>query len=196
MSKRLEQFIRDNREELDDAEPGEHIWEGLKQHWQLPSARKKIVTIGFLKWSVAAVVLISAGIGFFYYSGSQRGSLDPQQQAIANKNDLYNLLKEVDPGRTEEMYHFARLIELRQEELKRNSKEHPDLYKKFVDDVNKLDSAYVMLKKEWASNGNSEQLLEAMILNLRLQTELLNQQLQIIKQVNQSKNYGDENKNI
>jgi len=37
------------------------------------------------------------------------------------------------------------------------------------------------------SNPNREQLLEAMIQNLKLQTELLNQQLLIIQKIKQAK---------
>ena len=72
-------------------------------------------------------------------------------------------------------------------ELKEIEKENPNLYKKFVTDINKLDSSYNALKKELPENPNREQLLEAMIENLRLQTEILNQQLSIINQIKASK---------
>jgi hypothetical protein len=49
------------------------------------------------------------------------------------------------------------------------------------------------LQKQLPKNPNHEQLLEAMIQNLQLQMKLLNQQLDIIKQINHSKKSAYEN---
>jgi len=43
------------------------------------------------------------------------------------------------------------------------------------------------LQHELPKNPNKEQIIEAMIQNLQLQMELLNHQLDIIKQINHSK---------
>jgi hypothetical protein len=87
----------------------------------------------------------------------------------------------------EEMYHFAKLVEIKHKELKRIEKDEPLLYKQFAGDVNKLDSVYHSLEKQLPENPNREQLIEAMIQNLQLQMDLLNHQLTIIKQINHSK---------
>ena len=87
----------------------------------------------------------------------------------------------------EEMYHFARLVEIRHKELRKIEKDEPLLYKQFAGDVNKLDSVYQSLKQQLPQNANREQLIEAMIQNLQLQMDLLNHQLSIIKQINHSK---------
>ncbi|HLX92631.1 MAG TPA: hypothetical protein VKR32_13160, partial [Puia sp.] len=73
------------------------------------------------------------------------------------------------------------------DELKKIKKDEPLLYKQFSSDVYKLDTVYQSLKKQLPKNPNREQLLEAMIQNLQLQMELLNRQLNIIKQINNSK---------
>jgi len=87
----------------------------------------------------------------------------------------------------EEMYHFAKLVEIKHRELKTMSKDEPMLYKQFAGDVNKLDSVYHSLENKLSIKENSEEVLEAMIQNLQLQMQLLNHQLQIIKQLNHSK---------
>jgi len=87
----------------------------------------------------------------------------------------------------EEMTHYARLVELKHEELKSIEKDEPLLYKQFASDANRLDSVYHDLQKELPKNPNKEQLLEAMLQNLQLQMRLLNHQLDIIKQINHSK---------
>ena len=87
----------------------------------------------------------------------------------------------------EEMYHFAKLVEIKHRELKTMSKDEPLLYKQFAGDVNKLDSVYHSLEDKLSKKQNSEEVLEAMIQNLQLQMQLLNHQLSIIKQLNHSK---------
>jgi hypothetical protein len=87
----------------------------------------------------------------------------------------------------EEMYHYARLVEIKHKELKTIEKDEPLLYRQFAGDVNKLDSTYRLLEKQLPQNPNREQLLEAMLQNLQLQMGLLNHQLDIIKQINHSK---------
>jgi hypothetical protein len=87
----------------------------------------------------------------------------------------------------EEMIHYARLVELKHEELKSIGQDEPVLYKQFASDVYRLDSVYHDLQKELPNHPNKEQLLEAMLQNLQLQMGLLNHQLDIIKQINHSK---------
>jgi len=87
----------------------------------------------------------------------------------------------------EEMKHYARLVELKHEELKSIEKDEPLLYKQFASDASRLDSVYHNLQKELPNHPNKEQLLEAMLQNLQLQMGLLNHQLDIIKQINHSK---------
>jgi len=86
-----------------------------------------------------------------------------------------------------EMVYYAKIVEIKHDELKKIKKDEPLLYKQFSRDVSHLDSVYQSLKNELPKNPNREQLLEAMIQNLQLQMELLNHQLHIIKQINNSK---------
>ena len=87
----------------------------------------------------------------------------------------------------EEMYHYARLVEIKHNQLKAIEKDEPLLYRQFASDVNRLDSVYHNLQGQLPKNPNREQLLEAMLQNLQLQMQLLNHQLDIIKQINHSK---------
>jgi len=92
-----------------------------------------------------------------------------------------------DNSVNEEMYHYARLVEIKHNQLKSIEKDEPLLYRQFASDVNKLDSVYHNLQDQLPKNPNREQLLEAMLQNLQLQMQLLNHQLDIIKQINHSK---------
>ena len=94
---------------------------------------------------------------------------------------------DLNAAQNEEMYHYAKLVEIKQKELKTIEKDEPLLYKQFSMDVNRLDSAYHGLQQQLTKNPNREQILEAMLQNLQLQMGLLNHQLDIIKQINHSK---------
>lgn len=183
----LDNFIRDNREAFDGEEPSPRIWKDLQQQLQMEtkSAPKKnsgkLLTITIVKWSAAAAILVLAGLGVFHLIDK------PTSNGTAEVKTNGELLQKINPTYANEVYHFTQLIELKQSELKQIEKDNPELYQQFLGDISQLDSSYNILKKELPSNPNREQLLEAMIENLKMQTELLNQQLQIIQQIKQSK---------
>lgn len=197
MSKGLEQFMRDNRNQFDTDEPGERVWKNLEQELTAKDKTEPkqtpqggiISMLRIFRWTAAAAILILAGIGIYSLLNNRPGNnpvaVTPPQQNSPSVND--KLLKDINPGYAKEVVQFTRLIEQRQNELKEIEKVNPNLYKMFVADINKLDSSYNALKKELPENPNREQLLEAMIENLRLQTEILNQQLSIINQIKASK---------
>ncbi|MHA4810587.1 hypothetical protein ACX0G9_20950 [Flavitalea flava] len=137
--------------------------------------------------------------------GGTAGAKDPQQAGPDNtgitpatkeplnlashkpKDNFGETSEEPESVFKEEMYHYARLVEIKHKELKTIEKDEPLLYKQFAGDVNKLDSIYRTLEHQLPKNPNREQLLEAMVQNLQLQMGLLNHQLTIIKQINHSK---------
>ncbi|MEP6748344.1 MAG: hypothetical protein ABJB86_11505 [Bacteroidota bacterium] len=92
-----------------------------------------------------------------------------------------------DDASDKELYYYTKLVEIKQNEIKKIKKDEPLLYKQFAGDFNKLDSTFHTLKKQLPVNPNREQILEAMIQNLQYQEALLNQQLNIIKKINNTK---------
>jgi hypothetical protein len=222
MSNRLEQYVRDHREEFDGEEPDNKIWEGIRKDMGLaedPNKKKpaSVVRLYRATWAVAAaVVLLIAGTVWFLntrptsgnpaVAGNQRPAPQTTQPAnptpsVAQTPDSGQNLANSTPdvrkttpaeddltnSQNEEMYHYAKLVEIKHKELKIIEKDEPLLYQQFSMDVNKLDSAYHCLQNQLPKNPNREQILEAMLQNLQLQMGLLNHQLDIIKQINHSK---------
>jgi hypothetical protein len=196
MSSPMEKFIRDNREQFDSEEPRPRVWAQLEKQLAPAEKKGKVLAMKFLRLGVAAAILVLAGIGVFYLAFDKKGGDPSVAVTPVNENAPVvaqdKLLEEINPTYAKEVYHFTQLIELKQTELKQIEKDNPVLYKQFISDINKLDSSYYSLKNALPVNPNREQLLEAMIQNLRLQTELLNQQLNIIKQIKQSKSKTNE----
>jgi hypothetical protein len=227
MSSRLEQFVRDHREEFDGEEPDNKIWEKIRME-MAPQKKKPgiLVRLGRAGWAAAAAVVLVA-VGSVWYFNSRTPAVAPavvltrpapdstpavaaaggsetkpttttdstktmNQPTIASirpkeRNESPARVDQVENSMDEEMYHYARLVEIKQNQLKAIEKDEPLLYRQFASDVNKLDSVYHSLQSQLPKNPNREQLLEAMLQNLQLQMGLLNHQLDIIKQINHSK---------
>ena len=182
--KNIEEFIKNNREAFDSYEPGERVWKALESNFPESETRRPQVTaIAWMRWiAVAAIVLfLLAGV---YYFSRPVDQISPD--AVVQHHDI--------PAEyAEEVYHFTRLIGIKQKELNKLKKEEPELYKKFSTDIRRLDSSYQMLKTELPGNPNEELVLEAMIENLRIQIDLLNEQLSIIQKIKQTKNRDNGN---
>ena len=254
MSSRLEQFVRDHREEFDGEEPDNKIWERIRVDVE-PRKKKQglLVRLSRAGWVAAAAVVLLA-VGMVWYFSTRTATVTPAivQRTVPGTNTPAATTPETttpetttpagDSGRQsapvaattpakpdssgtasgptlagirprddretparaermessmdEEMYHYARLVEIKHNQLKAIEKDEPLLYRQFASDVSKLDSVYHSLQNQLPKNPNREQLLEAMLQNLQLQMGLLNHQLDIIKQINHSKKtaYEDAHK--
>jgi hypothetical protein len=167
--------------------------------------------------AAAVVVLMGLGVYYFISNSNNHNPLkqeiakgqpktnnlpvitprDSSVEAPVNKdkivpekvNDNAQLAKNEneDAAYNEEIIHYTRLVELKQNQLMKIKKDEPLLYQQFAGDINKLDSTFHTLKKQLPLNPNREQILEAMIQNLQFQEALLNQQLNIIKKINNTK---------
>ena len=235
MNSRLEQFVRDHREEFDGEEPDNKIWEKIRKDLN-PQKKKQgaLVRLGRAGWAAAAAAVLVAVGSVWYFSSrtttvapavvqntvpatttpattasdsgskpaavaattapnitpdSSKTTTQPTLASIRPKTAKESPSKadELENSMDEEMYHYARLVEIKQTQLKAIKKDEPVLYKQFSADVYKLDSVYHNLQNQLPRNPNREQLLEAMLQNLQLQMGLLNHQLDIIKQINHQK---------
>lgn len=106
----------------------------------------------------------------------------------AKKEDVPAGELETGSAVKEELFHYTRLIEIKQKEIATLKNNYPELFEQFSEDLTTLDHSYAALKHKYDEGWNSEQLLTAMIENLKLQTELLNKQLEITKKLKQQKN--------
>lgn len=176
MSKRLEDFIRDNREEFNDLEPRANLWgrieAELPEHFDEKKKDAKTFSLGFVL-RVAAIVVMAMGTGFFIYL----------QQKPVTVN-----LAQINPEYARQQAQYASLIAEKRNELKNVAKTDPQLYREFTAEIAKMDSTYRKLNKDLLTSPNQEAVLRAMIRNLQVQSEVLNQQLNVIQQFNEFKN--------
>jgi hypothetical protein len=187
MSKRLEDFIKTNSAEFDELEPGNDLWARIEKKLPateaaLPKKEAQTFSLGFVM-RVAAIIIVVMAIGFGFY--------------IKNPKPASVSLATVNPEYAKQQVHYASLIQSRRKELKVLTKSDPELYNEFSAEIAKMDSTYKKLNNDLQTSPNQEYVLRAMIRNLQIQTEVLNQQLQVIEQFNEQQNKAQhETKNI
>ncbi|MEP7255405.1 MAG: hypothetical protein ABI666_06490 [Ferruginibacter sp.] len=181
MNNKLKKFIWDNRKEFDDKVPSEKVWQNVEAAFTVKKKKKFILT-PLYKWSIAAAAVLLISIGIYWVMNKNKNKNTATE--YAGNTAVPDTITTIDAP---EVNQFAKLIALKQEELKSLAKEQPELYQRFTRDIDQLDSSYNILKKQLSATPNRELLLEAMIQNLQLQLNVLNQQLNIINQIKQKK---------
>ena len=171
---RLEKFIIDHRSEFDHDDPPQEIWERISREVKAVENKEKIRglnTFGWV-WKVAAVVFFVMTV---YLSVDKFSQLESNSLVVSNDSGFDEFLNA-------EQYYNG-IIEVKQQELNKALPKETDLNFDFNKDVAELDSMYLLLKEDFKFN-NDEHVIDAMIFNLRLRIEILDRQLQIIKNLN------------
>lgn len=146
-------------------DPGGHthqneIWQRIKD--DLNGSRKELI-----KWlSAASIVIIIASVSLYYIGKNRIKYLDYRnsEYTINQKTELK--LKET------EIYYNNLINELYLQALPFLSK-HPEIQKELSDDLLNLEKSYVDLKDDLHDNINNQEVIEAMVSNYRIRTDLL-----------------------
>jgi septal ring factor EnvC (AmiA/AmiB activator) len=169
--------------DFDSELPGRDIWKEVARDGKRP-AQGKIFHLFKRTQAAASFLLIASVVTVFLLLEKRPSQTDPSkatapvEQTVGNKQPVYE----------EEIDQINKVVEAKQAKLEEIKKTNPVLYKKFSASLDQLNDAYRDLEKELTTNPNKEELLEAMIQNLSLQLELLNQQLSIYQKIKQNKN--------
>lgn len=201
----LERFVRDNREAFDDREPPNDLWQRIETGLgratdpsasaePIPSAPTEPEKTGMnpampftqihrntrtwgqwlTNWQAAAAVAVLLLIGGAFFLNHRYGVASHPEVAVA-----------AGPTYASEVAQYTRLINAKRMELRQMTESNPALYEEFATDLNRLERSYKSLKADLPKNPNQEMLIQAMIQNLQIQINLLNEQLRVIQRINQ-----------
>jgi len=149
---------------------------------EVQPAAKKTFSLGFVL-KVAASIIIVMSLGFELYIHNHQ----VQRVNVAT----------ISPEYAKQQMHYTALITTKRTELKELSQSDPQLYQEFSAEIAKMDSTYKKLNNDLATSPNQAFVLHAMIRNLQMQTDILNQQLTVVEQYNQmKKDQQNESKGI
>jgi hypothetical protein len=188
MKNKLEDFVNRNRDAFDSDIPPAELWRNIET---TPAKAPRKILYFFTRTQAAAslLILVNATILFFLLQRK------PENSTTITPNPVEQTTDNKEPATEQTLDQISKVVEVKQARLLEIKSTNPVLYKKFTTALDQLNVAYKDLEKELETNPNKEQLLEAMIQNLGLQQELLNQQLLIYQKIKQTKN-EKINKNI
>ena len=175
MSDRMEDFIRKNKNEFNSFEPPVDLWERIDkqlQEQQLKQIRRIKISKRnyFFKIAASVIFIVAAGIALWQYQNNEQ-------------SDLVG----ISPELAKQQMHYASLIDEKQNELQVIKTEDPKLYQEFSAELQKIENNYKKLQSDLPTSPNQEVTVKAMIRNLQIQIQVLNQQLNVIKQIDQFK---------
>ena len=167
MSDRLEEFVRQNREQFDLREPDPSVW--LKINPANTPVMKERKPMRWLRVA-AAVALIFAGstAGIYFLSG---GKAEVDQYS----SELYLEIQETEQ-------YYSQMVSQRYEELKPFLASDPAAEELLSLDMTELDEVYSELKEDLKDNASNPEVIEAMILNYRVKLEILEDLLNQLKE--------------
>jgi hypothetical protein len=180
MSKQLENFIKNNKQKFDAYDAPEGLWDKLDKQLDLHEKKKQkkgTLNLFITALKVAALFAIVLSCGFLW------GNYQKEQSVM---------LENINPAYAKKEVQFSSLIESKQEVLKDLNEIDPKLYQNFKIEQEKLEQEYNFLKKQLANTPNKDRVVKAMIRNLQLQIDLLNQQINISNEVKQFKKQENE----
>ena len=166
MSDRLEEFVRQNREQFDLREPDPSIW--LK----INPANTRVKERRPMRWLrvAAAVAMIFAGstAGIYFLTG---GKAEMDQYS----SELYMEIQETEQ-------YYSQMVKMRYDELKPYLASDPVAEEMLSIDMTELDEVYGELKEDLKDNASNPEVIEAMILNYRVKLEILEDLLNQLKE--------------
>ena len=158
MSDRLEEFVKQHREQFDQHEPDPSIW--LKINPGNQSAAKERRPMRWLRIA-AAVAMIFAGstAGIYFLTGEGI-------EADRHSSELYLEILETEQ-------YYSQIVSDRYKELKPFLVSNPGAKEMLSTDMEELDEVYEELKEDLKDNASNPEVVEAMILNYRVKLEIL-----------------------
>ena len=164
---RLENFINEHRVEFDSEIPSDRIWQSV--HENLQKKQKKNVWKPYL--AAASVMFF---ISFTWIIANHKIN---SQAEFANS--------EIPLEVKEAQVQFSSLIEIKRNELNQYRKSNPELISEFEHQLVELQKNYALLIPQLKDENKKDIVLQAVVENLQLQVDILNQQIEIINQLKQ-----------
>ena len=165
---RLEDFIKDNREEFDQFEPSAKVWENISEATRKKPKVVRMNTYLLRIAAVIAVVVVSSVLllktNILSPTGLAGNSDDPELQELFEAEAFY-----------------AQEVSGKLKEIRKCYTTNPELKEEVESDLNELQDMYNTLKLDLQENISKKPVIEAMIENNRIRLKLVDQ---VLTQIN------------
>lgn len=168
---KIEDFVKQNRSAFDDKEPSDKIWKNVETSVGLQRGGWwNSLTL----WRAAAVVFMVLSVYMFM---ERAGAKQPRGSEMALRE-----FKDVEAFYVEQISEKVEMIDEFQKNEGLNG---------FTQDFQQLEAMYMVLKEEMHARP-SQKVKDALVLNLLVRIDLLNQQLHTLEKG--YRNHSDEEK--
>lgn len=183
----LKNFIEQNKEAFDSDVPSEKLWSRIENTLPDNTQEAKVIDISSTSWStyiwrVAAALLISVSSILVYEW------YDHEEVIVINTNnpieEVNTQEKIINPELAEAEAYYSGKINNQLSELKKYTVSYPGLEEEVTTDLDDLDLAFVELQAELDNNVANEEVIEAMIENYQIKTEILEDILEGLQSTN------------
>jgi hypothetical protein len=178
MSDRLKDFIDENRKAFDDKEPSEKIWNNIDKTMFATSART-VWYNSLTLWRAAAVIFMALSI-YLMMPKNQA-----QQKQIARESEV--VLKEFTDVENFYVQQISEKVQLI------DGFERNEGMNGFTKDFQQLEAMYNVLKEDMKLRP-SQKVKDALVLNLLVQIDLLNQHLHKLEKETKSESAEEKSK--
>lgn len=177
MNDELEDFIRRNRASFDDREAPADAWTNIRRALPPSTSWWNSLTM----WRAAAVLFMATTL-YFVIANNLRHSVSQGEQ-VENQAVLSEF-QDVEVFYTRQISEKVRLID----NFKRSEN-----FNGYTQDFQQLEAMYMVLKEQ-LKNDPSEQVKDAMVLNLLVRIDLLNQQLHNLERSKKQQTSKDDDR--
>lgn len=155
MSDKLKDFIKNNRDEFDNREPSDRVWDGIRKGISSKAGTSLWNSVSV--WRGAAMIFL--GLSIYLFASNK----PEQKKELSNLQVEFRDLESYYGGQIAEKVAFIDNLNGYEDNL-------------FTQDVQKLDAMYEVLREEMKTRP-SEKVKDALILNMLVRIDLLNQQI-------------------
>lgn len=162
----FEKFVLEHRDEFDDKSPAEKTWRRISV--SLFGLKRYALWNSVSLWRAAAVIFIGASVYLFFSRQPPLKEVNP----LTNQQDF----KDIESFYTAQISEKAALI----------SNEGLFADDSFTQDIQKLEAMYAVISEEMKKHP-SEKVKDALVLNMLVRIDLLNQQIQKLEESKEKK---------
>lgn len=211
MENEFKKFLQQNRHHFENGSLSPQVWEKLKSRLEDHHRRRaRVVRMRRISWGIAASILLCTGVTLvifknkselshntFTRNATHRESIVDMQKIAAQKmeQDSAERIAGVTDGKTRQsLYHYSLLIESKQKQMAMLRQINPGLYARSQKVLTDLNQVYWRLQKQLPGSPDQQKVLKALIQNLKMQEQILNNQLQLLEELQTPDNTSDGKK--
>jgi hypothetical protein len=167
---KLEEYIRQNREDLDRYSPPKGIWRSInkKINKGKPHSRQWL--------SIAALIAVILGTAVIFFKPEYRWSDSNRHKT--GEDDLNSLT----PQLKETEAYYNNLVNSLYKEAAPLLTHNPEIRKELNSDLSHIDSICLDIKKDLEDNISNKDVVEALIQNYRIKIQILEEMLTVLKE--------------